>query len=246
MLHTALPQASTATRLVPIDLHPGRQRAAALPRREARDADTETGLRLGQVMDLLDYGLVLLTPDGRVQHVNATARRALEAGHPLQVQGDQLLVKSSQDASALREAVTGAALRGLRRLLTLGSGSQRECAAVLPLAPLDDDSGHAVALLLARRQVCEQLTVEWFARTHGLTMAETNVVKGLCADLTPQQIADQLGVGLATVRTQIGSIRLKTGAGSIGALLRQVSLLPPMVSVLQCFGAEARSRKLDA
>jgi len=245
MLPTA-PTPAAAHRLVPHELQTGRQRAAALARHEPRDADTETGQRLGQVMDLLDYGLVLLGPDGRVQHVNATARRALAAGHPLQLQGDQLLVQSTQDANALREAVTGAARRGLRRLLTLGSGAQRECAAVLPLPPLDEDSGHAVALLLARRQVCEQLTVEWFARTNGLTMAETTVIKGLCADLTPQQIADQQGVGLATVRTQIGSIRQKTGAGSIGALLRQVSLLPPMVSVLQCFGADTRPQRLDA
>ena len=58
-------------------------------------------------------------------------------------------------------------------------------------------------------------------------------MKGLCADFTPLQIAARQGVGLATIRTQIGSIRLKTGAGSIRALVRQVSLLPPLVSVLQ-------------
>ena len=33
--------------------------------------------------------------------------------------------------------------------------------------------------------------------------------------------------------TQIGSIRLKTGAGSIGALVRQVSVLPPLMGVLR-------------
>jgi hypothetical protein len=40
-------------------------------------------------------------------------------------------------------------------------------------------------------------------------------------------------VGLSTIRTQIGSIRLKTGASSIRALVRQVALLPPLVSALQ-------------
>ena len=57
-------------------------------------------------------------------------------------------------------------------------------------------------------------------------------MKGLCADFTPQQIANRQGVGLATVRTQIGSIRLKTGACSIRARVRQVALLPPLVSAL--------------
>jgi hypothetical protein len=35
------------------------------------------------------------------------------------------------------------------------------------------------------------------------------------------------------IRTQIGSIRIKTGACSIRALVQQVALLPPLVSALQ-------------
>jgi len=62
-----------------------------------------------------------------------------------------------------------------------------------------------VLLVLGKRRVCEELTVEWYARSHGLTNAETVVIKGLCADLTPQEIAQRQGVGLATIRTQIGS-----------------------------------------
>jgi hypothetical protein len=40
-------------------------------------------------------------------------------------------------------------------------------------------------------------------------------------------------VALSTVRTQIGSIRTKTGAGSIRDLVRQVALLPPLVGALR-------------
>jgi DNA-binding CsgD family transcriptional regulator len=87
-------------------------------------------------------------------------------------------------------------------------------------------------LVLGKRQVCEELTVEWFARAHGLTLAETAVVKGLCADLTPQEIALRQGVGLATIRTQIGSVRAKTGSASIRALVRQVAMLPPLLGAL--------------
>lgn len=207
---------------------------------DSAEADAaESAQRLGQVLDLLDYGLVLVGHDGQVQHCNRAARQALDDAHPLQISAGMLHARSAQDAGPLREAIGAAALRGFRRLLALGRGTHKSCVAVLPLPPLGPDAAsaagadHGVALLLARREVCEQLTVEWFARSHGLTMAETMVVKGLCADRTPQQIAVHQGVGLATVRTQIGSARLKTGAASIPALLRQVSLLPPMVGVLQ-------------
>jgi DNA-binding CsgD family transcriptional regulator len=200
----------------------------------ASPAAHEQGQRLGQVMDMLDYGLLLVAPDGRVQHMNKAARRELDQpAHPLQLLEGALHLGSGRDAAALREALVQARQRGLRRLLELGQGAQRASVAVVPLAPLAGEADHGVALLLARRQVCEALTVEWFARSHHLTLAETTVVRGLCADLSPQQIAEQQGVGLATVRTQIGSIRMKTGLGSIGALLRRVSLLPPLVSALQ-------------
>ena len=110
----------------------------------------------------------------------------------------------------------------LRRLLQLGDAQLRVSVAVVPLPALGADDQPGAAVLLGKRQVCEELTVEWFARAHGLTMAETTVIKGLCADLTPNEIAARQGVGLATIRTQIGSIRAKTGAGSIAELVRQV------------------------
>jgi DNA-binding CsgD family transcriptional regulator len=40
-------------------------------------------------------------------------------------------------------------------------------------------------------------------------------------------------VAVSTVRTQIGSIRAKAGAGSISELVRQVAVLPPLVGALR-------------
>ena len=200
---------------------------------ERRGPGTLQARRMAQMLDTLDYGMLLLSDTGLVLQLNKAARRDLDDDHPLQVDGQALLARRSQDAAPLREALAGAAERGLRRLLQLGDSRARISVAVVPLPALGADERPGVAVLLGKRQVCEELTVDWFARSHNLTMAETAVIKGLCADFTPQQIAERQGVGLATIRTQIGSIRLKTGAGSIRALVRQVALLPPLVSALQ-------------
>lgn len=205
---------------------------------------SQQAARLAQALDLLDHGVLLLASDGRVSHLNKAARRELARGHALQLVAGRLQTRRGADAAALREAVQVAALRGFRRLLALGQGRERCSVAVLPLQPLAEQADHGVAVVLARRQLCDPLTVEWFARSHGLTMAETNVVKGLCEDLTPQEIAEQQGVGLATVRTQIGSIRSKTGACSIRALLHMVALLPPVASLLPDLAAEAAPRRM--
>ena len=216
---------------------PDRRGAQPLPQR-----------RMAQMLDTLDYGMLLLNDTRRVSHVNKAALRDMDDQHALQLDGDQLHARHAQDAEPLREALAGAA-RGLRRLLQLGDERSRISVAVVPLPALGDDELPGTAVLLGKRQVCEELTVDWFARSHRLTMAETAVMKGLCADFTPQQVAQRQGVGLATVRTQIGSIRQKTGAGSIRALVRQVALLPPLVSVLQSLpglraGADRNSTRL--
>lgn len=217
--------------------------AAAAPRArgyagpERRGAASLQHRRLAQMLDTLDYGMLLINETLAVAHINKAARRDMDERHPLQWVGGQLQARLVQDQQPLRDALAGATQRGLRRLLQLGDAQQRVSVAVVPLPALGADDQPGAAVLLGKRQVCEELTVEWFARAHGLTMAETMVIKGLCADLTPNEVAARQGVGLATIRTQIGSIRVKTGANSIRALVRQVALLPPLVSALQGTGA---------
>ena len=200
---------------------------------ERRGAASMQHRRMAQMLDTLDYGMLLISENLEVSHINKAARRDMDEHHPLQWVGGQLQARLAQDQQPLRDALVGATQRGLRRLLQLGDARQRISVAVVPLPALGADDQPGAAVLLGKRQVCEELTVEWFARAHGLTMAETTVIKGLCADLTPHEIAARQGVGLATIRTQIGSIRIKTGACSIRALVQQVALLPPLVSALQ-------------
>ncbi len=204
---------------------------------ERRGASSMQHRRMAQMLDTLDYGMLLISETLEVSHVNKAARRDMDAQHPLQCLGGQLHAHLVKDQQPLRDALVGATQRGLRRLLQLGDERHRISVAVVPLPALGADDQAGAAVLLGKRQVCEELTVEWFARAHGLTMAETTVIKGLCADLTPLEIAARQGVGLATIRTQIGSIRIKTGANSIRALVQQVALLPPLVSALQGGGA---------
>ena len=207
-------------------------RALAYGGPERRGAASLPARRMAQMLDTLDYGMLLVDDLGAVTHVNKAARRDLDAMHPLQLVGSQLQARLGVDAQPLHDALMGATRRGLRRLLWLGEGAQRVSVAVVPLPALGADALPGATLLLGKRQVCEALTVDWFARSHGLTMAETAVMRGLCADLTPIEIAARQGVGLATIRTQIGNIRIKTGACSIRALVRQVAVLPPLVSAL--------------
>lgn len=199
---------------------------------ERRSAGSLALRRMAQMLDAIDYGMLLLSDQQQLLHVNVAARRDLDEFHPLQLLGGEVRSRVPQDVAVLHSALQDAAMRGLRRLLRLGEGDESVAVAVVPLAPLGADQRRAVLLVLGKRRMCEELTVDWFARSHRLTPAETQVLKLLTQDLSPQEIAARLGVGLATVRSQIGSIRTKTGTDSIRSLVRQVAVLPPLVGAL--------------
>lgn len=199
---------------------------------ERRSAVSLSTRWMSQMLDEIDYGLLLLVDGSQVLHVNHAARAELDSGHPLQLLGNDLRASQTQDVARLHDALAGAQ-RGLRRLLTLGDGAARVSIAVVPLGALTPGGPQATLLLMGKRTVCEKLSVQMFARSHALTPAETRVLEALCVGLDPRKVAQEHGVGLATIRTQIGAIRAKTGAESIRDLVRTVAVLPPVMGVVR-------------
>jgi DNA-binding CsgD family transcriptional regulator len=203
---------------------------------ERRTAASSGPHWMAATLDELDYGVLLLHGDAQVLHVNHAARSELDEDHPLQLLDGRLRVRRSLDGAALTDALDNAAARGLRKLLTLGKDAHRVSVSVVPLAS-HAETGSAgdpvVLVILGKRQVCEVLSVQGFARSHGLSAAEARVLTLLCHGTPPTAIAAQVGVRISTVRSQIGNIRIKTGAASIRALVRQVAVLPPLMGVLR-------------
>ncbi len=194
---------------------------------ERRAAPSPVSRWMTMMLDEIDYGMLLLTDDAEVVHVNFTARQELDAGHPLQLQGRQLRARHQQDLARLQDALAHAGKRGLRRLLTLGEGRERVTLSVIPLGAA------STLVVMGKRHLSERLTVQLFAQQYRLTAAETRVLEALCEGHKPGEVAELNEVKLATVRTQIGSIRAKTGAANIRELVRLVAMLPPMVQALR-------------
>lgn len=189
--------------------------------------------QLGRMLDIVPHGMLLLDAAGEVAFANQAAQRELDAAHPLQLDGSALRARRAQDRAQLDEALVQATQRGLQRLLVVGGGALDEV--VITVAPAGGPRGgecRAAMLVLGRRKVCDDLLTEAYARQCRLTPTETTVLKHLCAGSRPGEIARGQGVALSTVRTQIGSIRTKTGTGDLRSLLRRVALLPPLACAL--------------
>ena len=180
---------------------------------------------LACLLDVVDYGMLLVLDGGCVVFANRVARAEMNDEHPLQLLGRDLRARCPRDVVAWHNALASALGRGMQALLKLGSAAQAIQIAVMPLP----DAGEpAAAIVFGKRRVCEELSIDAFARQHGLTLAETRVLRHLCGGERPQDIAFGLGVKLSTVRTQINGIRAKTGSRDIGTLLQGAARLPPL------------------
>jgi DNA-binding CsgD family transcriptional regulator len=186
---------------------------------------------MAAMLDALDYGLLLLDAAHRVAHANRAARAAL-ARNPVGLPWATALdCGAPEEAAALGQAISAAAERGWRRLVSLRRDGRPFGVAVLPL-PLSGSP--AVMLVLSRARSCEPLSLHWYARSHGLTQAEARVLEALCGGATPNEVAATLGVAMSTVRTQLATIRAKTGAAGLRQLVAGVASLPPIVCAVEC------------
>lgn len=187
------------------------------------------GALAGAILDEIDYPVLLVDEELHLQHGNRIARSLLARREGLLLEAGQLQLRSEAQQLQLRRAVDAAVQRGRRSLIApRGERGSQPSLAVLPAGP-----GSKLALvMLAKPALCQGLTLQAYAREHGLTEGERGVLGALCAGSSPEEIAQQRQVALSTVRTQIGAIRAKTGARDIGALVRSMAVLPPLVHAL--------------
>ena len=187
---------------------------------------------LSRMLDIVGYAMVLVVEDGRVVFANQFAREELQGEHPLRLQNGTLQLREPLAVPELQTAIEGALYRSAQAMVSLPSKAGGTVS--VSVVPVRDISECPAALLiLEKRSVCEELSADAFARAHALTLAETRVLKQLCAGTRPGDIAQALGVKLTTVRTQIGSIRSKIGSRDITDILRRVSRLPPLPSLMR-------------
>lgn len=185
---------------------------------------------MARALDEVDYPMAVVGVEGTLAWTNRSARALLRSGVPLRVdEQGRLHAADGEREEAFQQACTQASRRGLRKWVSLSAS--RFAAAIFPLQGRSDGPMQTL-VVLSRPALCEQLTLQGFARLYELTPAETEVLSALAAGRKPSQIARDHQVAISTVRTQIGALRSKTGATSIPQLVASISRLPPMMSVL--------------
>jgi DNA-binding CsgD family transcriptional regulator len=186
------------------------------------------GHGLSLIMDELAHGVLLASAKGQLLHANQAARQELAHGRVLGVHEGLLHTTDAAQSRVLVQALTRAET-GRRSLISLRTlARQRVSIAVVPLRAERPQSTCSVALLFARASVCDAVMLCFFARTHGLTPAEEQVLGILCQGHSTPQIAVQLKVAVSTIRSHVRSMCAKTHSRGVRALVGQIAVLPPI------------------
>jgi DNA-binding CsgD family transcriptional regulator len=186
------------------------------------------GSGLSLVMDELAYGVLLASVKGQLLHANQAARHELARRQVLSVHEGHLHATDAGQGRMLMQALAKAE-SGRRSLITLRSPTrQRLSVAVVPLRHVRPHASASVALVFSRASVVDAVMLCFFARTHGLTPSEEQVLAILCQGFSAPEVARQLNVAVSTVRSHVRSLCAKTHSNGVRALVGQVAVLPPI------------------
>lgn len=187
---------------------------------------------LAALMDELAHGVVLATGDGRLLHANQAARQELVRASAICVWQGGLVQACRPELDRELQCAMGRAAAGRRSLVHLqaleGPGIS---VAVLPVKPVAGEAPRC-ALVFSRVEVCDALMLGFFARRHGITPAEQQVLAILCEGHSAPQVAAQLNIAVSTVRSHVRSLCAKTRTSGVRELVRRVAVLPPVATAV--------------
>ncbi len=195
-------------------------------------------------LDQLGCGLILLGQDGGVMYVNEAAEKMIRAGDGLSLRAGRLHAATPHDQDALNRLIREACIglggslclqrnsTGENTTHTLPTGKRVYSLTASPLredaltsaykASLNSIGPRAMLLVQDPERNRYKPGLEQFAAMHHITQAELRVLSLLMQDKSPKQIAEQLGVGIRTIRTQLSSLYTKTGSRNQRELIAQV------------------------
>ena len=184
-----------------------------------------------ETLNLLSTGMALVDRDCRLLLANRSASRLLDSGDGLALSHGRITASRREQVDHLRDLVDGICTgMGVSEDEGAGVMTIERADGVRPLtikvAPVQmnssDDGSRVAAVFIRDLEIRQSVPPEVVAKLFGLTFAEARVVAELVKGKRPQEVADDLGVSLNTVRNQLKQIFSKTNTGRQSELISLV------------------------
>ena len=185
------------------------------------EQEAMTAATFSDVLEGIAAGMVLVDASMGVVHANTAALAMLKNGDPIHGRGGKLAVSNALANSVLVNAVAQAARKESdleRRSIDIPVRRMHGTPTVIQVLPLRHRTLRsglgqrtAAAVFVSNAADPPRLPADAMALLYNLTPAETRVFELVVEGRPPAEIAQQLGVSLATVRTHLGRVFEKTG-----------------------------------
>jgi len=204
------------------------EHAVNLQHRLALDAGRQAATMAA--LDTAAHGVVLLGRDLAVLSANAAAQRIAARGDALSLSGAGLTAAERDAAPALRRLLAAALRREVTRPLELKRrfGGLPYVLTAFPVVAPDLRAGGgpvAVAVRILDTDAAQGEGLAAAAALLGLSAQETQVAVRLADGADAAEIAAELGLRPATVRTYLAAIYRKTGTRRQGELVARLARL---------------------
>jgi DNA-binding CsgD family transcriptional regulator len=189
---------------------------------------------LVEALDMLDYALLIVDHEARIGFKNRAAARVLEESHALEeTDAGALAVRPRALSLQVHKAIENAGMEsrvgGMRIPRT--NGSQRPLGLIFtPMLFAQGEGGapRRVAIWIVDTESPAGANERLLATLFGLSPAEARLALWLVAGHTPEECARRAGVGVATVRSQLHNIYVKTGTRRQAELVALLCKLPAL------------------
>ncbi len=207
-------------------LAPHLQRAATINR--LLDIAALAKASFEAVLDKLSAPILIVEAGPRLLHANPAALRLLNARDVLHVRNGVLAAHDAEASAALASAVSQAAFGPAGGEIPVSGCSG--AVAVLHVVPLPIShgawaGGGRAAVFVARPSRTAAPPGASMRALFGLTAREARVFACVAAGLTVAEAAQELGIGLATVKTHLLRIYQKTGVHRREELMQMAAAL---------------------
>lgn len=199
---------------------------------QIKDRLAKAGTRaenLLEAMDKLPFGVLLLSDDLTVVEASASARATVASSDFVHAQGGRLGFRRTTDAQAFARTLAAdpTDVAGREGVVVVRGLTQSGDVTLLtmPLAVAPDEwtrprARHLVLVFDAVRMPTPSRVL--LQRTYGLTASEARLAASLATGLSLGEIAEQRGLSVLTLRSQLKSVFGKTGTSAQAQLVRLV------------------------
>lgn len=187
-------------------------------------------------LDLFAFGIVICDGSGRVVMANRAAQEMTRPGCGINLggRGNGVAATVSAQTQALSLLVHDAAngkAGGVMRV----TGSPEHGDFVVLVAPLPPhfgiggQPGECYSLVTFRRLRDDpSFSSDMLGSIFGLSKTQAEIALAIFAGRSPEQVAQERGVTIATLRTHLAAIFARTGTENQRDLVRLIGLLPPV------------------